>query len=143
MAALYRRYKVLGFKLKLKVINNISQPGYFLMRPVPVDENATMLNTLLSVSVERPGTVVKAVAASGGPVAELEYTADIPRLLGITREQFLADTDRYGAAVTAAPTAYPYVQLGWAGPSATSYCQVLVEIEYLVQFWQRVTVSQS
>jgi len=142
MAALYRRYKVVGMKMRVRIINPYTTPGYFLARPVPVNENYSMVDNYFAETSEKPGTITRAIAAAGGPNEIVDVPIDIPKLLGITREQFLADTSRYSAQVTAAPD-FAYVQIGYAGSGASAYVAVLVECEYLVQFWQRITQNQS
>ncbi len=142
MTALYRRYKVIGFKYRYTVMNMSSTPGYHFVREVPVNENFTMLAATATRCAELPGMHILHVPAAGGPVVSLERTVDIPKLLGITKEQFLADATRYTADVTAAPE-FAYVQDGFAGSATTTFVRVLVQVEYTVQFNQRITQAQS
>lgn len=143
MAALYRRYKVVGFKLTVTPLNmSATQPVHLLVRPVPVNENKTLDSTLLETCLEWPAVTQIPCPAAGGPIKQRTFVADIPRLLGITKEQYLADTSRYSADVTTTPQ-FAYYQLAAAGPSNTAYVDVSMKVEYIVQFWQRVTQDQS
>ncbi len=142
-SALYRRYKVLGFKMTVTAYNmNATKPVHLIMRPVPVNENKNIQDTYLETCLEWPSIVDIPVAAAGGPMARRTMSVNIPKLLGITKEQYLADTSRFSADVTAAPQ-YAYVQLGVAGSDSAAYADVTVRVEYIVQFWQRVTQDQS
>lgn len=142
MAGLYRFYKVIGCEMSFKVANQTSGPLYFAVRPVPVNENAT-LSTDVATAAERPATITKQVAALGGPLTEMSIKLDIPKLLGVSKEQFDADVSEYSAATTAAPSRYAYVQAAVAGVNNTAYAEVLVDVVYTVHFWQRITQAQS
>lgn len=143
MSALYRRYKVIGFKLTVTAYNmNATKPCHLIVRPVPVNENKTIDSTYLETCMEWPAVNDIPCAAAGGPMTRRTFVADIPRLLGITQEQYLADTSRYSADVTASPQ-FAYYQVAAAGPDNTSYLDVSMRVEYVVQFWQRVTQDQS
>lgn len=142
-AALYRRYKVIGFRLHVTAYNTQDiQPAHLLIRPVPVNENKTIDSVYLETCLEWPGVIDAPIPAAGGPIVSRTLDVDIPKLLGLSAEQYLADTSRYSADVSGAPQ-YAYVQVGVAGPSATSFADVTMRVEYIVQFWQRVTQNQS
>lgn len=143
MAALYRFYKVVGCKIKISAANNDAKPMYLLVRQVPVNENSTMNAVDVATIGERPDCKVHQLPAVGGPVVSTSFTVDLPRLLGITPEQFDADTTTYSALCTAAPSSFTYVQVGCAGAANTAFADVFVEVEYLVHFWQRITQAQS
>ena len=143
MAALYRYYKVIGCKMRFTPMNQQSSNAILLIRQVPVDENATMETTAIRFAMERPGTHVVCSQPGGGYPRSYTYDIDIPRQLGITPEQFRADVSQYSAAVTAAPARYAYVQVGCAGSATTSFLSVAVEIEYTIQYWQRITQASS
>ena len=143
MAALYRYYKVVGCTMRFTPMNQQSSNAIFLARQVPVDENATMDTTAIRTAMERPGVRYICLQPGGGAARTLEMKIDIPRQLGITPEQFRADVSQYSAAVTAAPARYAYVQVGCAGSATTSFLSVAVEIEYAIQYWQRITQASS
>lgn len=143
MAGLYRYYKVIGCTMRFTPMNQQSTNAILFVRQVPVDENATMEATAVNLMAERPGTHRVCTMPGGGNPQTLELRIDIPRQLGISPEQFRADVSQYSAAVTAAPSRYAYVQVGCAGSATTSFVSCLVEIEYTVQYWQRVTQASS
>jgi len=143
MAALFRFYKVIGFKYKITVIQYTSTTATALgVRPVPVNENTTLSATELAAALERPGTQV-CYQVAGAPIPSISGVVDIPRLLGITHEQFDADVSEYAALCTAAPSRYPYLQVAVAGVNNSAFARVIVECEYVVHFWQRITQAQS
>lgn len=144
MAALYRFYKVVDFKYRITALNYVgSQWAALAVRPVPVNENAAMAATLIYTQLERPDTkVVFTVAGAGHPPA-ISGRVDIPKLLGITKEQFDADVSEYAALCTAAPSRYPYLQIAVAGNTTAVIAYVVVECEYTVHFWQRITQASS
>ncbi len=143
MAALYRIYKVVGFKITVEAATRTSAPIYFGMRPVPVNENLTYSATGVAAASEWPNSRVVQLPGLGGPVYKTTYTADIPRLLGITKDQFDADVSEYSASIAAAPNRYAYVQLAVAGVDNAAFAEVMVRVEYTVQYWQRITLGQS
>ena len=151
MAALYRFYKVIGFKYKITAMlqNQVSAaPAVALaVREVPVNENLALTGAGLARILEAPGTKV-AFTNLGTRPCTIRGEVDIPKLLGVTPEQYSADVSQYAALCTAAPTRYPYVQIGIAGSesdisSSATYAYVVVECEYIVHFWQRITQAQS
>jgi hypothetical protein len=145
MAALYRFYKVIGCRMKFTLLNAVAaQPVILAIRPVPVNENLSIAGTNVGQALERPATIAVYSVSSGGPCPTRTLDVNIPHLLGITKEQFLADVSEYSAATTAAPSRYAYVQIALAGPSiTTSHAYVGIEVEYTIQYWQRITLAQS
>lgn len=142
MASLYRFYKVVGCTYKVTALAFPDKNVVLGVRPVPVNENTTIANTGLYTVLERPGTR-HAYAQFGAPIPTIQGTVDIPKLLGISKEQFDADVSEYSAAVSAGPSRYAYIQIAVAGTDATTFCQVVIEAVYIVNFWQRITQSPS
>lgn len=143
MAALYRFYKVIGFKYKITMVPYVGSQWTALgVRPVPVNENAAIATTNVGTQMERPDTRV-IFGVAGAPIPSLSGTVDIPRLLGVSKEQFDADVSEYAALCTAAPSRYPYLQVAIAGTNTAASAFVAVEVEYVVHFWQRITQAQS
>lgn len=144
MAALYRFYKVIGFKYRVTGIQYIGTSATALgVREVPVNENSTMSSTNLAQQLERPGSKVKFLVAGAGQPPSIEGSVDIPKVMGVTQEQFDADVSEYAALCTAAPSRYPYVQVAIAGVNSSASAYVVIECEYVVHFWQRITQAQS
>jgi len=143
MAGLYRYYKVIKCRMRFTAMNQQSTNAVLFVRQVPVDENATMEATAIRFVAERPGTHRLCMMPGGGVPQTLEMRINIPQQLGVSPEQFRADVSQYSAAVTAAPSRYAYVQAGCAGTATTSFLSVMVQIDYTVQYWQRVTQSSS
>ena len=144
MAALYRYYKVVGCRMKITAVNFVADTcGIISVRPVPVNENLTLTGQNVSGAMERPGVINRFLVAGSGKPTEIHLDIDIPRLLGVSREQFDADASLYSATVTGAPSRFAYVQMSFAGYSTTSSCVAVVECEYDVHFWQRITQAQS
>lgn len=144
MAALYRFYKVIGFKYKVTGINYVGSTACALVvRPVPVNENAGMNPASLYTVLERPDTRVRYLVAGAGYPPSIEGNVDIPKLMGVTQEQFDADVSEYAALCTAAPSRYPYLQVAVAGSSTSASAYVVIEVEYIVHFWQRITQAAS
>lgn len=143
MAALYRFYKVIDFKYKITMVQYIgTQFSALGVRPVPVNENSTISTQNIGNQAERPDMRI-AFATAGTKPAVLSGRIDIPKLLGVTPEQFDADVSEYSALCTAAPNRYPYLQVAVAGQNVAVTAWVLIECEYTVHFWQRITQAQS
>ncbi len=144
MAAFYRKYKVTGFAVKITFLNTQSQAGFAVVRPVPVDENFSVFGEYPDRVAEVPNAHVIPLPTANAPVVTYSHRADIPRLLGVSKEQFDASVDdTYAASVTAAPARYAYVQIAFASNGTSDSCRYLIEAEYTVDFWQRKTQSQS
>lgn len=142
MASLYRYYKVVGCSYKITGLAYPDKNLVLAVRPVPVNENLSIANTAFDTVHERPGTKL-AYAQFGGPIPSISGVVDIPKQLGISREQFEADVSEYSAAVTAAPSRYCYIQVAVAGTDTTSFMRVVIECTYTVNYWQRVTQAAS
>ncbi len=141
MAALYNQYKVIGCRMEVHVSNKSAENCITLVRPCPVNEN-TNLNNVSMLSAERPG-VEMLFTAPGQPIAHWKKSFDIPALCGVTKEQYDADVAQYGAAVTAAPSRYAYVQIATQSSSTSTAVSITVKMTYRVQFWQRQTQAAS
>lgn len=142
MASLYRYYKVVGMTYKITGLAFPDKNLVLAVRPVPVNENLSIANTGLATVAERPGTKL-AFAQLGGPIPTIHGTVDIPKQLGISQEQFDADVSQYSAPVTAAPPRYAYVQIAVCGTDITTFMQVLIEVTYTINYWQRITQAAS
>jgi hypothetical protein len=142
MAALYRYYKVVGCSYKITGLAYPDKNLCLVVRPVPVNENLSIANTGLATVAERPGTKL-AFAQFGGPIPSMSGQVNLPKQLGVSREQFDADVSEYSAAVTAAPSRYAYIQIGVCGTDVTSFMQVVIEVTYTVNYWQRITQAAS
>lgn len=144
MAALYRFYKVIGFKYKVTLINYVGSQWTALgVRPVPVNENASISGINLAQQLERPDTEVVFGVLGAGQPPHISGEVDIPKLMGVTPQQFSADVSEYAALCTAQPNRYPYLQVAVAGTTTAATAYVVIECEYVVHFWQRITQAQS
>ncbi len=144
MAALYRYYKVVGFKYRITGVNYTAASATMLgVREVPVNENKSLSATDIAQAAERPGMRQAFTTAGNGLPPVIEGEVDIPALLGVSKEMFKADVSEYGALCTAAPNRYPYVQISVAGNNSSAFMRLLIECEYTVNFWQRITQNQS
>ncbi len=141
MTALYRQYKVIGCKMEVTVQNSSGFSCITLVRPVPVNENTNISNVSL-LSAERPD-VHLLYTAPGAPIAKWSQNIDIPRLCGVTREQYEADVSEYAANYNAAPNRFAYVQIATQSESTSKSVVILVKMTYRVQFWQRSTQATS
>ncbi len=144
MAAFYRKYKVRGFSMKITFFNTQSQAGIAVVRPVPVDENFSVFGEYPDRVAEVPGANIIPLPTANAPIVSFRNTANIPRLLGVSHEQFAASIDdTYAASVTAAPARYAYYQIAFSSNGTSDSCRYLLEAEYTIDFWQRKTQSQS
>ncbi len=144
MAGLYRRYKVVGLSYRITMVTYAASTAMaIVVREVPVNENAAIGATDLATIIERPGARWKVTTAGNGAPPVIENTVDIPALLGVSVDQFDANVEDYSALCTAAPSRYPYIQIGACGTPVSSTCHVVIECVYTVNFWQRITQSQS
>lgn len=144
MAALYRYYKVVGFTYKITGVQYIAACASALgVREVPVNENKSLTATDIAQAAERPGMRWKLTTAGNGVPPSISGVVNIPALLGVSQEQFDADVSEYAALCTAAPNRYPYIQISVAGNNAAVFMRLMIECVYTVNFWQRVTQSQS
>lgn len=144
MAGLYRFYKVVGCTMKFTLLQSgANEAAMVFIRSVPVNENQSIASQTPGTIGEWPGTRIVPLVSGAGTPPCITHTIDIPRLLGVSHEQFNADASLYSAAVTSAPTRYAYVQLAAAGPATTTNVDFMVEVKYTVNYWQRITQAQS
>jgi hypothetical protein len=148
MAGLYRFYKVVGCSMKFTFLSSEktsteNQPALIFIRSVPVNENQSIAGVTPTVAAEWPNTRIIPIVTGAGSPPVISHSVDIPRQLGISHDQFNSDVSEYSAATTAAPARYAYVQLGMAGPASTANVDFLLEVTYTINYWQRITQSQS
>lgn len=144
IGALYGQYKVIGCKMRLTISNDTSNlTCYTAIRPVPYNEATVLSGFGIGIVAERPRSKVIMTTYGGGKPAVHTMNINIADSLGVTKEQYDADVTTYAATVTTAPSRYSYVQVATAGASLSKGVEVMVEIEYIVQFWQRTTQAVS
>lgn len=93
----------------------------------------------------RPLTRYATISNTGQQVYVFKMRLPIHEVLGLTRAQYLNDTNNYGAAVTTNPANQAYLRIFAVSTQsgvATTY-KAHVKINYKIQFWNRPSMAIS
>ncbi len=145
MATLYNRYRVNRVRICLK-ISDPSADGVNFCAWVQDATNAyAVTGNTPDTMIEKPGVMFRDINNTGAQVVNYQQEFAIPHIMGITRQQFEADTLNYSAATGANPTLTPYIRMAICALDGSSTPTVRVQacLMYYVSFWERVTLGQS
>jgi hypothetical protein len=130
--------------VKITVIPTEVAAQFVAVRIVPPGTTATFTSgdTITNV-LERPDTRYVSVNA-GAPQKVLQFSVDIADVSGLTKQQFNNDIDTFSALFTANPDRLVKMQLA-AASTGTSQSSpfVMIEQRFHVEFYERITLTQS
>lgn len=145
LAALYNKYYVdkvditllfstIGSTADICCASSLQPISTFALAGITVD--AATENNLVSTAI---------LSASGNSrTVEVKLSVDIPKLLGLSHEQYISD-DRYQALVTANPSLGPAITVAigsYSGvASEAASCQIVLDMHAV--FFARKNLSQS
>lgn len=147
MAALYGRYKVLGFKVALDLNSNTSigaDPGIIQMLHLPPPQTLTLAGANGALSACRPN--VTTLFCSTTQRVHYERAFKMHELLGISKAEFDANVEDYAAAVGSNPAQMPLLKLYFALTTAGTTgvtAGAFVTLTQRVQFFARTPQSLS
>jgi hypothetical protein len=146
LAAIYKRYLVLGAEIEIR-FTNPNEDGETVASLLQGSAGTYTLATKQIAEVaENPQVEVKLYNATGNQLTTIR-SGYIPfnRVEGISLPMYKGMADQYGALVTTDPTRIIYfrVALGSIVGSATASCQALVTIKMHTHFFERVSLGQS
>jgi hypothetical protein len=146
MSTMYGQFRVWGAKFKI-TCSNLTQTG---VNPTPA--MVCLFGTYQPAAPTNPNSwfcqpygVSSFLSAGdgGSAVKTLEYTFDIPQVLGLTKEQYRDDMDFVGTP-SGNPTRQAYAMFGHCGMSAlTSTVAYFVQVVYDVEFCRPLALDLS
>ncbi len=110
------------------------------------DDTATLVNSSVPQSVERPQCWVRPLSNTGSQKIVFERRIKIWELFGLTRVQYEAAWPTLAALVTTNPSVAPYLSVAVADVNASSpalTCKCTVEMDFYATFFGRITPGQS
>ncbi len=143
-AALYRRYKVVGVRVRVQchVPPALGDVVIYAMRLVTPEATVTLTGETVDEVIERPGTIWGLFAQGAAPVTHV-INPKMAELCGVSSQQFAADTVSYSAAVGASPARYPALQISCASAVGNATGYFFLHVDYDVEFYERITQAQS
>ncbi len=110
------------------------------------DDTATLVNSSVPQSTERPQCWVRPLNNTGSQKIVFEKRLKICDLMGLTQTQYEAAWPTMASLVTTNPSVAPYLSVAIADVNASSpalTCKATVEIDYYTTFFSRITPGQS
>lgn len=144
----YTRYKVLGFKVKLTLINNPlteNAPLMFVVRLRNITDNYDIGAKFLEDAAERPTTRIIPVPASPAVAITEVHVPDLSVLFNWSKEQYSADVLNSVGSYGTSPSSLVGLQMAVSNPCSTTARFVNVTAEWLfdVVFTERQTLPAS
>jgi len=141
MAVLYANYLCYACRVELEWYDPSADGlvcGYQL-------QGSTASGATISALDERPWSENTQISNTGDQRKVFRFFVPNHELLGVTKEQYRADTNNFGAAVTANPTANSYLRLFAVSTQAgaTTTIKLNVKFHFYCTFFNRVTLAQS
>ncbi len=147
LAVWYTKYLVLGTRIRLicttpgasaevQVCYKLDSPNGFLSIAGMTNDRVT----------EAPMIGTAIVSSSGiSRVVTVDIKADLPKILGITAEQYRAQYETYGALMTASPTARPTLQIGLASLTGVAAEGAVIQVimDFDTEFSDPAQLPQS
>jgi hypothetical protein len=143
-ALLYNRYAVLGAQVKLRFGTNATSPILCTADLTLANGLAGMTGNGFSTIADQPNSRTEILNGVGSPQVTMEFGVDLPKLLGLTADEYVADTADYGSVMSASPAQSFFLSVAAAGMIAGGLTwSCMYEITYKVRFYDRVLQPQS
>lgn len=144
LSQIYRNYKVNAVLIQIVISDPTSDGTVFGAQLQPPNEPFTFPSVSVDRAREQPMSIVRSINNSGKQVVTIKQYVPMHILLGISKLQFMSDTDIYAAATTANPVAQPFLRVALANErSVTSTALIRVTLTYYTRFYDRVVLPRS
>lgn len=146
-ASVYTSYTCTGCEMRIRLLSydTTIPDAAVTMIITPSPTLPTLTGTQFNVWQDRPFVHSVLMSAEGNAEArDVRQRIDLPRFEGKTRALYLADDD-YQSAVSATPVKVPMLTMAATNnaSAAQGYVQVLIELVFEVNFWERKLLPQS
>lgn len=145
LAALYKKYMVSDVLVKVTFMNP-GVNGVACAATIQSSQDALALTGYSPEAVgERSNVWIRPLNATGDQIVTFQQKVPLNVLEGLTRPQYLADTDNYGANVGSNPTLWTTLRVadGSFVNASASAVTVFVELTFDCRFFERITQAQS
>jgi hypothetical protein len=143
LSAIYAKYKVHAVTIDLTITDPIVDANIVAVSAQGPNQTAVLTGALWGTLGERPDTWVRPINAGGGQVMNMKKTFPMHVLMALTKSQFAADIDTTSAAISANPSATPWLRLAVANLTAASTVIAYLRITYHAEMYERTVLSQS
>lgn len=140
-ALIYQKYRVLGCKISLDIINVSGNSAlYYVVEPNTTQSTLTSLSEILEQS---RATAPKFVPIAQRIASKHQRYISTRKVCGLTKSQLFDDT--FGALTTANPNNLWYWNLFFqsADNASNVACDFIVKLTYYVQFFDKINTAQS
>lgn len=141
MANLYSYYIVKGCFVDLEFYDT-DQDGLIVGYQI---QGGALSGASVGSAEERPWTNFTSISNTGNQRRKYRIYIDCAKALGLTQQQYMSDTNQYGAAVGASATQGVYLRLGVCSTLAATItnCKCKVELKMDTLWFTRTTLAQS
>ncbi len=150
MAALYQRYKVLHVSVKVETLSQAAgtagSTGAQIVGIFPPGNTQTTLNELGAIRMgENFNVSTQIVHPNAAAPVVFRREVDIAAVAGLSKTEFAANVEDYGALVSASPARIVFMEVN-AAPNVTTEGTDFfsnVTLVFTAEFWQRVSLEAS
>ncbi len=147
VAALYSKYLVLSCDVQIRAVTPGGQADMCILAAFTGSQAVSLSGITVDAATEKQGVITKSISSSGSNrnvVINLP-AIPLPKSLGLTPVQYMAELGTYGAAVTASPTVQSFLRVNVASYNGTASEDVTIQVViiYHAEFYDRVVQSQS
>ena len=146
MSNLYKRYQVRGFKYRIAMKNsNVTQLVYGCIHHMPGSTLAGQGGTIdadVKTARERRGSRKFEVPASSGGVKVITGYVDVAKCWGITRSEFVGDSE-YESLFGGTAAKYGEAVIYIATKNTSCIVHATIDIQLHVDLWDRIDASAS
>ncbi len=143
MSALYQKYKVIGFELRIDVRSEDSATGLVQWYNQPPSGSVDMTGLHGYIVAARP--TVTTLIPSSVNCTSFSQRYNLPQMFNVTKAEFDAEVEEYAALVTADPVQKPTIRIHYSHLSSgtAGTVAVLITLVQRVQFFGRISQSDS
>ena len=146
LSGVYREYKVSNCLINCKVNNPTADGLYVAFQLQGSNEIDQLSGQKIGAADMQKWTMVKPINNTGSQTLHYRRKASIASLDGLTAEQLRVNmSSDYSSNIASKPVKNPFLRMAVASNADTTQktCDVLVELTYEVQLFNRVTLDAS
>lgn len=145
LAALYSRYAVTDCLVELEAVvpAGLNWAGSICILAQTDATFSGLTGLALSDVIEKQGATILNLAATGIP-AKSSMMVNLPRLLGLNREEYMGQ-DRFSGSSTANPASPAYLRMALANYTnvTSNTCAVVLRLAFRSEWYDRIPLAAS
>ncbi len=147
VASLYSKYLVMSCDVQIRAVTPGGGADMCILAAFTGSQAVSLSGITVDAATEKQGVITKSISSSGSNrnvVINLP-AIPLPKSLGLTPVQYMAELGTYGAGVTASPSVQSILRVNVASYNGTASEEVTIQVViiYHAEFYDRVVQSQS